>query len=75
MAFSVLSGLLGVIVISWYGFAKVTDESYAEAQRRIAESQGTAAAAGSSGDEAVKATAAPQTEEITAASDGGLRGT
>ncbi|KAK3683920.1 Cupredoxin [Podospora appendiculata] len=38
LAFSCLSGIIGVIVIAWYGFADASPETYDEARARIAES-------------------------------------
>ena len=37
LAFSILSGLLGIATIVWYGLAEVTKEEYDHVRARIAE--------------------------------------
>ena len=37
LAFSILSGLLGIATIVWYGLAEVTKEEYNHVRARIAE--------------------------------------
>ncbi len=39
LVFSCITGILGVAVVAWYGFAEVTSETYDAARRRMAESE------------------------------------
>jgi iron transport multicopper oxidase len=74
LVFSCISGILGVAVVAWYGFAKVEQETYVQAQHRIDEATGV---------RTVPITAAPgesigqgkseTVEEVTSASSGGVR--
>ncbi len=66
MAFSILSGLLGVAAIVWYGLADV-NQDYGLAEARVAESHAAVPASNGSEDAAVKH------EEVLASSGGGVR--
>jgi iron transport multicopper oxidase len=63
LVFSCISGILGVAVVAWYGFADVKQETYTEAQHRIDEAGGVDAAGSEAGAGKTEAV-----EEITATS-------
>ncbi|KAI1076349.1 Cupredoxin [Whalleya microplaca] len=68
LAFSCLAGILGVIVVAWYGLAPDTAADL-QAQQRISEAHGVGAAAGSS--EATTATPEPKNVLVTVGTSGG----
>lgn len=64
LVFSCITGILGVIVVAWYGMAKPGDDAPAGAKRRVAEALVIDNAA---------ATTAPAQEVVETADLGGTR--
>ena len=49
LVFSIITGIIGVIVVAWYGMSKPVDEVPHEAEKIIAEGEGAGAATHASG--------------------------
>ena len=49
LVFSIITGIIGVIVVAWYGMSKPVDQVPPEAQKIISEGDGVGAATHASG--------------------------